>query len=111
MQYHDKAYYECQCHAEVLSVERSIDIIDYKDKAWDASVYFAMLYYGTQNHRPTLREKLRHCWRILKTGKNYCDEIILSLEDSKQLAQDLLKFTNEDEIKTEAEKILNIRKE
>lgn len=111
MEYHDKAYYECQCHAEVLSVERSIDIIDYKDKAWDASIYFAMLHYGFQNHRPTLKEKLRHCWRILKTGKNYADEIILSVEDAKQMGSDLLKMCDETEIKMEAEKMLSVRKE
>lgn len=111
MQYHDKAYYECQCHAEVLSIERSIDIIDYKDKAWDASIYFAMLHYGHQNHKPTLKEKLRHCMRILKIGKNYCDEIILSLEDAKELAKDLIAMTDEAEIKAEAEKMLFARKE
>lgn len=111
MQYHDKTFYECQCHAEVLSVERSIYIINYKDKTWDANIYFAMLYYGTQNHRPTLREKLRHCWRILKTGKHYCDEIILSLEDARELAKDLTAMTDEIKIKEEAEKMLNMRKE
>lgn len=111
MQYHDKAFYECQCHGEVLNVERSIDIIDYKIKVWDASIYFAMLYYGTENHRPTLKEKLRHCWKILKTGKNYPDNIILSLEDTKELMKDLLKMCDETEIKAEVEKMLNQKKE
>ena len=111
MQYHDKAYYECQCHAEVLSIERSIDIINYEDKAWDASIYFAMLYHGTGDHRSTLKERLRHCWRILKTGKNYCDEIILSIEDAREMGKDLLKMSDETEIKVEAEKMLSLRKE
>jgi hypothetical protein len=111
MQYHDKSFYICACYAEILNVEREIDIYNYEDKAWGASICFSIWHRGTDNHKPTLRDKLRHCWRILKTGKNYADEIILSISDSKQLALDLLKFTNEDEIKIEAEKMLNARKE
>lgn len=111
MQYHDKAFYECQCHSEVLNVERCVDIIDYKNKAWDINIYFAMWHLGTENHRPTFREKLRHCWRILKTGKNYCDNIILSLEDTRELAKDLIEMTDETKIKEDAEKMLDIRKE
>jgi hypothetical protein len=111
MQYHDKAYYECQCHAEILNVERCVDIISYKDKAWDASIYFSIWHLGTENHRPILREKLRHCWHILKTGKNYADNIILSVEDVRELGKDLLKMSDEAEIKAEAERMLSLRKE
>lgn len=110
-QYHDKAFYQCQCHSEVLNVERNIEILNYKDKAWDVNIYFAMYHYGTQNHRPTLREKLRHCWRILKIGKNYADDIILSVEDAREMGKDLLKMCDETEIKTEAKKMLSSRKE
>lgn len=111
MQYHDKAFYECACYCEALNVERDIEILDYKDKAWDVNIYLAMFHRGTENHRPTLREKLRHCWRILKTGKNYADNIILSVEDARKLGLDLTEMTDETKIKEEAEKMLSMRKE
>lgn len=107
MEYHDKSFYECQCASEVLNVQRDIEVFDYEKEAWDIHIYLAMYHLGTENHRPVLRDKLRHCWKILKTGKNYADNIILSLEDARKLSRDLNEMCDETKIKEEAEKMLN----
>jgi hypothetical protein len=41
------------------------------------------------NSNPSIWQRLRHCWRILKTGQNYSDQIILNYESTKQLNKDL----------------------
>jgi len=61
-------YYSCDCGHEVLQVTFLPD-----EEEFD----LAMLYYGGWR-RYTIREKLRHIWRILRTGKVYADQICLS---------------------------------
>jgi len=92
-------YYPCKCHSEVINIERDIDV--FEKGHWDASIYFAIYHYGTQNPRPTFRNKLRHCWQILKTGKNYPDNIILSTEDAKKLGDELITLSDRDNIEKE----------
>lgn len=96
--------FRCSCGSEMVQIERSIEVIDRNKNIWDASIYFAMFHYGTQNHRPTLRDKLRHCWRIIKTGKNYADDVIMSIEEARNMGELLLNLTNEAQLKTDAEK-------
>lgn len=111
MEYPDKAFYQCKCFTHVLHVIRGIDVDYEKKEHYNVDIYLSMFHYGTENHKPTLKEKLRHCWKILKTGKNYEDNIILSLEDTKKLSKDLAELCDEAKIKEEVEKILNEKKE
>lgn len=99
-------FFKCACGAEVIQVERNIEIIDRKKDVWNAQVYFAMFHYGTQNPRPILREKLRHCWRILKTGKNYADNVIMNITEAREMGAHLLRITDETGLKKDAEKML-----
>lgn len=107
MEYPNKSFYECQCASEVLNVQRDITIYDYEKEMYDVDIYLAMYHYGTENHKPTLRSKLRHCWQILKTGKNYADNMILSIEDARKLAKDLNEMCDENKIKEEVDKRIN----
>jgi len=100
-------FFRCSCGSEVIQIERSIEVIDREKNAWDASIYFAMFHYGTQNPRPTLRDKLRHCWQIIKTGKNYADDVIMSIEEARKMGELLLALTNEDKLKIDAEEECN----
>ncbi len=99
-------FFKCNCGAEVVHIEREIDILDKNKDAWDASVDFAMFHYGTENMRPTLKEKLRHCWQILKTGKNYPDNIIMNIDEARSMGEFLIKITDAEQLKQDAEKML-----
>lgn len=78
--------YKCDCGSEMLIVEPEINIIDKDKHLFFLNVSIWLFGY---NSSPTLFEKLRHCWYILKTGQNYSDQIILSLASAKQLSEDL----------------------
>lgn len=83
----DKEYhYKCDCGIEMLVMEPEIDTIDD-----DKSLFFLNLSIWLQgyNNKPSLHEKLRHCYRILKTGNNYSDQIILNFEQAEKLYRDL----------------------
>ena len=100
-------YYDCECNSECINVERSIDIFEKNKKhPYYVQIFFAIYHYGTQNHRPIFREKIRHCWQILKTGKNFADNIILSSETAKKLGKDLLKLSSQKEIDKEVKDMI-----
>jgi len=103
-------YYPCSCHSEVVNIERDIEMFGKEDKHYDVSIYFAIYHYGTQDPRPTFSSKLRHCWQILKTGKNYPDNIILSVKEARKLAKELTQMSDEKDIKIEVEKLVKARK-
>lgn len=84
------SWYKCDCGNEVLHIEEEIDKV-----SDDLSLVFLNISIWLQGHgdnRPSLRERLRHCWQILRTGKNYADEIILSWEEMNRLHADLGKI-------------------
>ncbi len=99
-------FFKCTCGSEVVQIERDIEVVDKNTGTWTADIYFAMFHYGTQNSRPTLREKLRHCWKILKTGKNFPDDIIMSMEEARSMGEYLIELTDQDKLKGEAEKVI-----
>lgn len=79
-------YYKCDCGAEILMIEPEIDKIDD-----DKSLFFLNVSIWLQGYdnKPSLYEKLRHCYHILKTGNNYSDQIILNFEQAEKLYCDL----------------------
>lgn len=97
-------FFKCDCGAEVIHVERDLELFDMKPyyASW---INFCIYHCGTENHKPTLREKLRHCWVILKTGKNYADQIILTEDAARKLGKHLLELTDEDNIAEEIKEL------
>lgn len=89
-------FFHCDCGAEVIYVEKNKEIIDKEKNIIETNIDFCIYHMGTQNHQPTFRDKLRHCWQIFKTGKNYSDYIVLSKERAKKLGKYLIEIsTNE----------------
>lgn len=78
----DKSIFvKCQCYSEGMS-------IDYD--AQDDQYYFAYWKQGMTNQALGWKEKIRHCWNIIKTGKPFNDEVIINQEDANKLS-DFLK--------------------
>jgi len=79
--------YKCDCFTESLQFD-----IDYEEPFnYEPSVNICMWNigkYGTGN--VGLKERLRWCKQILKTGNMWSDEIILDLSTAEQFAIDLL---------------------
>lgn len=103
-------YFRCECYSEGIQVERDVETIDYDKEFFCVNVYFAKMHYGTSNNLPTLREKLRHCWRILRTGRNYADEVILSADKARELGNYLLEITSSESIDHEVQTRIEERK-
>ena len=87
-------WYKCDCSNEVLHIEQDIDICGERKFVY---LNVSIWHRGCDN-KPTIRERLRHCWQILKTGKNYADEIILNFDDAKRLHKDLSDIINKMEL-------------
>lgn len=84
-------FFKCTCGCRALSVEKVADEIE---NITFGEIDIAMYHYGVES--PTLWEKLRHCWEILRTGKNYPDEIVLSYSEAQRLGLELMEMTGED---------------
>lgn len=75
---------ECSCHDEgiMLAVDEDFSTID-----------LALFKFGKFSGSLSLKEKFRYCLRVLFKGTPFLDEIVLSKDNAKELAQELLKFS------------------
>jgi len=68
-------YLKCSCGCEVICIE--------KDDEYDS--YFLSIY--TLSNRFSWFQKLRHIWKIIKTGTPYTDQIVLHDIDIKAIKE------------------------
>lgn len=86
-------FVKCSCSSEMLEIR----IYDYGDG--DSGVEFASWSRGRDGNKICgIREKLRWCWNILKTGSPWADDIIATNKDARGLAEFILKNLPEDTI-------------
>ncbi len=83
--------YKCDCGNEMLVLEPEIEVVVENKQLFFLNISIWLCGY---NSSPSLWQKLRHCWHILKTGQNYSDQIILSFASAKQLSEDLTNILN-----------------
>ena len=87
----DKSIFiKCECQAEGLGVDYFAD---------DSHYYFSYWKQGLSNKKLSWRAKIRYCWQVLRRGKAFEDEIILSSESANKLCNWI--------IGTEANKLLD----
>jgi len=77
-------WYKCDCGSEVLHIEE-----DASNIADDKLVVYLNVSIMHVDSRCSFWNRLRHCWHILRTGKNYADEIILNWDNVNKLSEDL----------------------
>lgn len=71
----------CRCHTHILRVEQ--------DDALPNDFYLSM--YESSGYGPmSWKERIRHVWRVLRTGYPFNDCLILSNKDGKDFARTLL---------------------
>jgi len=69
-------FIKCECHGEGMG-------IDYD--AEDDYYYFSYWSYGLSNKKLSWKDRLRHCWHVLRKGKAFEDEIILNSKKANEL--------------------------
>lgn len=72
--------YKCSCGSEAIHIERLgfIGLDEIQVSIWHQGI-----------NKYTLREKVRHCWKVLTTGSPYPDQICLYPVDALEMAKDL----------------------
>lgn len=71
----------CECHVEGIHLTRFKDDPDLYLSMWEARYY---------NGKPDWRTRLRHIWRIIRTGRPFDDELVLGPEATRQVLGFLL---------------------
>jgi len=84
-------YIKCDCFTHLLSIECETEYysknIEPKDETFvRQSFNFAMFSYGDVLPKPSLKRRIKFCWKYLRTGKMYSDEMIFSPTNAKALA-------------------------
>jgi len=81
-------FIECDCHTEGI-------MVSYDDTDPYPNINLAIFKHGRfDNNELSLKEKLRYCWHLLRTGHPFGDEIMLRQETAKELGTALLQFAN-----------------
>ena len=83
-------YFTCQCGGEILRAEFNDEY-----KEIDMSFYS----YGIFTEKPTLWERIKFCFRYLKTGEMYSDYILLSIKDAQRLGNWLVDIVENNNLK------------
>ncbi len=78
---------KCTCHGEALQVTHWPEK-DAPDEFW-----FSIWQQGFDS-RLCWRQRFRWCWSILRTGKPWADNIILTPEQASEVAQFIEKHQN-----------------
>jgi len=71
----DKIHIECACGGHILSAMRDED---------DGSVYFSMYTYGG-SEKLGFRRRIKAALRLLRTGRMFSDQAILTEEEQEKL--------------------------
>jgi hypothetical protein len=78
-----EGYHNCDCGSEVLVVRQ------YKtNNAPDTQIELSIMKSYNAPHNWI--EQLRWIWQIFTTGSIWCDQIILNIDDARELAKQLL---------------------
>jgi hypothetical protein len=75
---------KCECHDEALEVTHWPDTNGNGES--ENEYWFAIWKQGFDT-RLCWRERFRWCWNILRTGKPWGDNIILTPENAKQVSE------------------------
>ena len=73
----------CECQSEALLCQKLEGDSEF--------LYFSIYTSGQYNKKPNLVERIKYCFWHLFTGKKYEDQVILSENQAKDLANWILK--------------------
>jgi len=69
-------FIRCSCGMEGMGIDYDSDDNLYYISYWSA---------GLSNKKLSVREKLRYCWNLLRTGKAFNDELVFRERDINKL--------------------------
>ena len=72
----ESKFIKCECHGEGMG-------IDYDEE--DDLYYFSYWSQGLSNKKLSIRDKIRYCWRVLKKGKAFEDELVFGPKKANEL--------------------------
>ena len=73
-------FIKCHCSCHLLEVQR----YDYNEE--DEGFYVSMWKFQTWREKLTWKERLRWCWNLITKGNLWADNIILTNEKAKEVA-------------------------
>lgn len=82
------AVFHCDCGEELLVVTQ--------DKEWPDNIEMAVWLRG-RSYTLTWKDRIRYCWQIIRYGRPYNDQIILSRYKARKFAEQLFELTAENE--------------
>ena len=91
-------HFLCKCTGEMIQIERENVFVgrDEKNKTiHESQINFAIYLQGIINHEYSLKERLRHCWQILKHKKPYSDYCMLDLKEAKRMGETLIQLVDD----------------
>lgn len=72
-----KKWFLCQCSGEAICVER------YDDDDSPTEFWFSLFRMG--DYKPSLKNRIKWAWRVLRRGDIHADQVIFSIETTREL--------------------------
>ena len=78
-------FVKCECGTHAFEIQR------YDEGDEDKGFYLSFWHYGRINSPMKWKERLRWCWRILRTGDPWADGIIATDETANKISDYITK--------------------
>jgi hypothetical protein len=82
-------FIKCECESEILEIQR------YNCGDNDRGFNVAMWTHGKSSNKMCWRERLRWCWKILRTGDPWNDYAIVSDKNAMKISEYIQKTITE----------------
>lgn len=79
-----KVVIECECGNHLLNVEHDVDFHGENNEFFSESFYMAMFSKGSRGN--SWKHRLKTIWHVITKGEAYRDQLCLSPEEAKRLA-------------------------
>lgn len=74
-------FFDCECHTECIELQPEKE---------DKFIYFSIYKFGGKDRKTPFFTKIKYIWKIIKTGNPYEDQIVLSNQTAKEMAEYIL---------------------
>jgi len=82
-----RKYFKCGCGHAVLEIDQWSD-------ATHPQIYLGFFEIGlNKDNRYGWKERLRHAWYVIKTGRAFADSVVLEVSEAEALGKALLEST------------------
>lgn len=81
-----KCYIECSCGTELVQVISDFEVFENSPNPFVRQEYYLSFYSLGHVRKYNFWSRIRHAWKILRTGEPYADMVVLTSDEAMKLS-------------------------